>query len=962
MNKKKNAIMVADTRISLVGTLLLQIQDTNRGLFDEALIYHQGISEENKNILNGIIPCKFIEYYPPIPEKVLQLPDFKRFSVLMFARYDMFKYLDEYETVTWSDTDVLIQGKLDNLIEKAKATGFVANFENKEDFTNKNPDRVYCSFKEKVEQYDMNRYNMCSGLLIISDKLKNTNAYTEWCYKKTIEYADKLYCPDQGILNLFIQEFNIDAISAGEHGAYCVYPYYKRNIEEAKIIHAWGPRKFWNSWYLHQTFTKWKKYYYEWINIGGASDFQEFRPSVSVVIPSFKPNIKYLKKALDSILINQKYSNGAVFDDLEVIIVLEPIETQAVEKMIQEYDDARITLHINDERYGIAKSINTGIKIAKAKYIMRMDDDDISADTRIAKQKEYLDTNTDIDLCTSDFEYFGDMNERRISFEGEMAKAWSLFTCPFDHPTIMFKKEFFEFNSLQYDEKRGFVEDWELWIRAFEKGMHVGCIHEVLFYHRWYSSSAGQNNKTIQMMQDLVYLNFEKLAIVVSDDMKGSIAPWNGKIVDESKYTKLIDIFSDAIKNNCKLRIYDDKALLKVFMLRLEEARTGKIPEIVGMAQGIPDNPIKKWKRAPEHRYLSLVKAKFNNIIFTILAPLYEPINLQMEEVKTEIQKCNNEITSVKKQVELNIQHEINKNNKHIINNTLQLTEICDSKIAKYYTKNYLKQIEIEIFSFCNRKCWYCPNSFIDRHSENKYMQEELYKKILADLKEIEYKGIISYSRYNEPLADKILLERLKMAREACPGAILRTNTNGDYLNRTYLDLLAEAGMNEIAVQCYVEKGTEFSIKTYQERLDKLLTKLEIDGYIMTEYDTENRFCTKLEYSRMDVYFDYFNFETFATNRGESLDSVVGKERQTSCMIPFKNLYIDYNGSYMICCNMRSDIESHIPYIIGDANKDSISDVFMGKKMIEFRKKVGKEKIVLPACKTCSFQTWDSEI
>ena len=29
--------------------------------------------------------------------------------------------------------------------------------------------------------------------------------------------------------------------------------------------------------------------------------------------------------------------------------------------------------------------------------------------------------------------------------------------------------------------------------------------------------------------------------------------------------------------------------------------------------------------------------------------------------------------------------------------------------------KKHLKLIEIEVFSFCNRKCWYCPNSYIDR-------------------------------------------------------------------------------------------------------------------------------------------------------------------------------------------------------------------------------------------------------
>ena len=69
--------------------------------------------------------------------------------------------------------------------------------------------------------------------------------------------------------------------------------------------------------------------------------------------------------------------------------------------------------------------------------------------------------------------------------------------------------------------------------------------------------------------------------------------------------------------------------------------------------------------------------------------------------------------------------------------------------------------VEIEVFSFCNRRCWFCPNSTIDRHSSNIFMDENLYHSILSDLNKIKYKGIISYSRYNEPLADRIIIEEI---------------------------------------------------------------------------------------------------------------------------------------------------------------------------------------------------------
>ena len=66
-------------------------------------------------------------------------------------------------------------------------------------------------------------------------------------------------------------------------------------------------------------------------------------------------------------------------------------------------------------------------------------------------------------------------------------------------------------------------------------------------------------------------------------------------------------------------------------------------------------------------------------------------------------------------------------------------------------------------------------------------MDQAIYLKILEDLASINYQGVITYSRYNEPLADKIILERISQARKILPQAILYSHTNGDYLDKEYL-------------------------------------------------------------------------------------------------------------------------------------------------------------------------------
>ncbi|MDD2409904.1 MAG: hypothetical protein PHD03_04230, partial [Bacilli bacterium] len=99
--QKKNAIMIADTRPALIGHLLLQIVKTNKHLFDEAIIYYDEITENDKKIMSSIMSCNFIKYEPDFPTSITKLPSFKKFSHLMFSRYEMFSLLDKYKTITW---------------------------------------------------------------------------------------------------------------------------------------------------------------------------------------------------------------------------------------------------------------------------------------------------------------------------------------------------------------------------------------------------------------------------------------------------------------------------------------------------------------------------------------------------------------------------------------------------------------------------------------------------------------------------------------------------------------------------------------------------------------------------------------------------------------------------------------------------------------------------------------------
>ncbi len=702
--KKKNAIMIADTRSALIGNLLVQIQETNKDLFEEAIIYYDKIDEKEKEIMNKIMPCKFIKFEYDLPESVKSKPAFKKFSPLMFARYYMFDLLDDYETMTWIDTDVLICGDISSIIDKAKKNGMSANFEDPINKSYLNTDTVRTSFSTPLEEYDMTKYNMSSGLITVSDNLKDRKKMTKWCFDKTIEYADKLVLPDQGVLNILIQEFDINVASVGENGAYCFYPTYKRDDSKAKIIHAWGARKFWKSWYLYKTYPQWQEYYNKWVKLGGNDYFGEIKPDVSIVIPTFKTNVKYFDLVLDDLLIKQVQASNFQYDNFEIIIVIDGEVSPEFDELIEKYDDPRIVVIKNKERAGIAKSINIGIKEAKGRYIARIDDDDRIMPSRLFKQVCYLDEHKDIQLVSSYFRYFGDMNESRITLDGELCKAWSIFTCPFDHPTIMFRKDYFLKNKLLYDETRSHVEDWELWLRAFDSGMKVGVIPEILYCHRWYNGQAGQNNKTVDMMRELVRINFEKLKVKLTKEDLVIVSPWQGRVNDE-QYSRLEEIYEKAIKNNRKIKKYDEKSLRKVFDYRLEEAKSGRLESLIYKEE---------TNLNPEAKQLIVPEKLSHKIKRKILSPFYKPFkrvhyNISSEAVRDNLlytyDRIENKLNNIKADIDTSMNNnllaikddllrEINKDNEvdKILNNVKVLNKKLEGKIT--YLHNQIYDIE----------------------------------------------------------------------------------------------------------------------------------------------------------------------------------------------------------------------------------------------------------------------------
>ena len=104
---------------------------------------------------------------------------------------------------------------------------------------------------------------------------------------------------------------------------------------------------------------------------------------------------------------------------------------------------------------------------------------------------------------------------------------------------------------------------------------------------------------------------------------------------------------------------------------------------------------------------------------------------------------------------------------------------------------------------------------------------------------------------------------------------------------------------------------------------------------------------TKILYiSEVETLFD-------GSSRGETVPLAVDYVRTERCLKPFTSMYIDYNGSVMICCNLRSDIKQHDIGYMGNAFETPIKQIWNGDRYLSWRKHHQFNGPKEGACRSC---------
>jgi glycosyltransferase involved in cell wall biosynthesis len=217
---------------------------------------------------------------------------------------------------------------------------------------------------------------------------------------------------------------------------------------------------------------------------------------ISVLMSIYSEPEEWLREAIDSIL-NQ------TFTDFEFIIINDNPKRNLNDIILGEYQskDNRIIIVKNEENLGLIKSLNIGLRMAKGKYIARMDADDISLLTRLEKQFSYMELNPQVIACGSWIKLFGLVKGKykkhyQVKYD-DIITFFFIFS-PFAHPTLFLRNAVLKSKNLHYDENFEHAEDYRLAFELIKNG-ELSNIPEVLLKYRINSNQISKIYSNVQI-------------------------------------------------------------------------------------------------------------------------------------------------------------------------------------------------------------------------------------------------------------------------------------------------------------------------------------------------------------------------------------------------------------------------------------------------------------------------------
>jgi glycosyltransferase involved in cell wall biosynthesis len=218
---------------------------------------------------------------------------------------------------------------------------------------------------------------------------------------------------------------------------------------------------------------------------------------LSIVLP-VRNGGRYLSEAIDSLL-------AQTFRDFELVVV-DDGSTDKSAAIVEAAGDPRVRL-VRQARRGLVEALRRGLAETTAPFVARMDADDVSLPTRLARQLDAV--GEGVALVGCGFE--------AIDAEGRPIRSWLLpaddaalrrrllLRNPFAHGSVVFRRQAVD-SAGGYRADYGANEDYDLW-RRVAREWRLAAVPEVLYLYREHpdavtKSGVGQRVEARERLRD----------------------------------------------------------------------------------------------------------------------------------------------------------------------------------------------------------------------------------------------------------------------------------------------------------------------------------------------------------------------------------------------------------------------------------------------------------------------------
>jgi MoaA/NifB/PqqE/SkfB family radical SAM enzyme len=216
-------------------------------------------------------------------------------------------------------------------------------------------------------------------------------------------------------------------------------------------------------------------------------------------------------------------------------------------------------------------------------------------------------------------------------------------------------------------------------------------------------------------------------------------------------------------------------------------------------------------------------------------------------------------------------------------------------------------------------------------------MTTELFYKVVQELIDIDFDGVVQLFLLNEPTLDKTLKEKARLIRDCLPKVTIYISTNGDTFCRaddstesSAIELTEwfDSGINVINLNTY-DSGVE-----QHTRHRALMSYGESRGLWEETYNKYRKHSVKKRFlAHTDMRVDRPDGATAKTDmfyNRKNEERTYGVQ-QVHCARPHRHIVVRYDGIVPICCAIDpAPVDPNQLIVAGDLNVQTLSEVWNG--------------------------------